>query len=318
MDLTIIIVNWNTRDLLRNCLQSISTATRALRVQTIVVDNDSKDGSPGMVEELFPTVELIRSGGNLGFARANNLAVPKSASELILFLNPDTEVKPGAFERMISFMREHPKVGGLGCKIRDASGEHQELGIQRFPSPLTELLRLLIFSRKTQPRLASILPYHSPHRSGYVQKLFGACLLVRKSVLDQVGSFDERFFMYCEDVDLCQRIGAGGWSLYYLSDIEILHLGGSASAKAPGAFAVLMTCQSLSILMRKHYGPMGSAAYRLVAFTGALPRFCFLIAWRGAARVGFGKTQRDLNGAARKYLTIAKWSLGLERPTIKH
>ncbi|HEU5123472.1 MAG TPA: glycosyltransferase family 2 protein [Verrucomicrobiae bacterium] len=317
-DLTIIIVNWNTRDLLRNCLQSIQASTGSLRIQTIVVDNDSKDGSPEMVRELFPSVELIKSGGNLGFARANNLAVPKAASDLVLFLNPDTEVKPESLERMISFIRQNPKVGCLGCKIRDASGEHQELGIQRFPSPFTELLRLLFFSRKTQPRLASILPYHNPHISGYVKKLFGACLLVRKSVLDQVGSFDERFFMYCEDVDLCRRIEAGGWSLYYLSDVEILHLGASASAKAPGAFAVLMTCQSLSLLMRKYYGPVGSAAYRSVAFLGALPRLFLLLVWRCIAILGIAKTNRDLSGTAEKYLTMAKWSLGLERPQIKN
>lgn len=318
MDLSIIIVNWNTKDLLRNCLKSIEQHAGELRLEVFVVDNNSRDGSRAMVAAEFPSVELINSGGNIGFARANNLAVPKAKSDFVLFLNPDTEVSPDSLLKMVSFLRAHGKVGALGCKIRDASGEHLELGIQRFPSPTTELLRLLIFSRKTQPRLSAILPYHDPHVSGYVKKLFGACLLVRKCVLDQVGSFDERFFMYCEDVDLCRRIEAGGWSLYYMSEVEILHFGGSASSKAPGAFAVLMTCQSLSQLMRKYYGPLGGAAYRLVTLCGPVPRLAALLGLKAVARLRGKRGKLDLNGAVRKHTTIIRWSLGIARPTVQN
>jgi len=317
MDLTIVIVNWNTRELLRNCLRSVQEHQGELTVQVIVVDNKSADGSAEMVSRDFSAVELIQSGGNIGFARANNLALPRVRSEFVLFLNPDTEVRPQALPRMIEFMRANPGVGALGCKIRDASGEHQELGFQRFPSPYTELLRLLFFSSRTRRHMSGMLPYHNPQVSGYVKKLFGACLLVPKKVLEKVGSFDERFFMYCEDVDLCHRIEAGGWRLYYLSEVEILHLGASASAKAPGAFAVLMTCQSFSQLMRKYYGPLGVLAYRLVSLLGSLPRLVLLLSCQVAARCGLLSARSDLTGGVRKYRTIAGWSLGLMRPLVR-
>jgi GT2 family glycosyltransferase len=312
MDLTIIIVNWNTRELLRNCLRSIREFHDGLSVKTIVVDNKSADGSAEMVEKDFPEMELIRSGGNIGFARANNLAVPKAASEFVLFLNPDTELRADTLRKMVEFLRVRRDVGALGCKIRDASGEYQELGIQRFPTPATEFLRILLFSAKTRKKFGSIFPYHDPHMSGEVIKLFGACLLVRKDVLDKVGSFDERFFMYCEDVDLCQRILAAGWKLYYMSDVEILHLGASASSTAPGQFAVLMTCESFSKLMRKHYGALGSVAYRGVTLGGAQLRLLMLL----GMRVLRGANSA-VNGSVRKYATTSKWALGLQKPTIR-
>jgi len=317
MDLTIIIVNWNTRELLRNCLQSIEQHRGNLAVETFVVDNASKDGSSEMVADCFHQVQLINSGGNIGFARANNLAVPRASADLVLFLNPDTEIRPQSLQKMVQFMQANPSVGGLGCKIRDASGEYQELGIQRFPSPFTELLRLLFFSQKTRRKMPRLLPYHDPHVSGDVKKLFGACLLVRGQVLKEVGSFDERFFMYCEDVDLCQRIDAAGWRLHYLSDAEILHLGASASSTVPGAFSILMGCHSFSQFMRKHHGLAGDASYRMITFLGAQVRLLMLLGLKMASALRLCRPGLDLTGSIRKYLTITRWTLGLQKPVVR-
>lgn len=285
-DLSIIIVNWNTRDLLENCLRSIENSRGDHSIQTIVVDNNSADGSREMVENLFPQMLLINSGGNVGFARANNAALPRATSPLVLFLNPDTEVSRAGLDKMISFMKADPSVGALGCKIRNSCGSVQQLGIQRFPSPVGELMKMLCLSERTQPRLGRLFPYHDPEKSGEVKKLFGACLLVRRAVLDKVGSFDERFFMYCEDVDLCQRILKAGWRLYYLSEVEILHLGGSASSNATSYFSVLMMCESLSQLMDKYYGKLGSVSYRIATLLGAQARLMVWFALRISRTVG--------------------------------
>lgn len=315
-DLSIIIVNWNTRELLAGCLRSIADCHAGLAVQTIVVDNQSADGSREMVSSQFPGVLLLNSGGNVGFARANNLALPRVQSPLVLFLNPDTEIRGDALRRMVEFTRAHPEVGGLGCKIRDAAGQVQPLGLQWFPSPATELVRHFAVSDWTYRHRPKLFPYHDPEQSGYVKKLFGACLLVRKSVLDQVGSFDERFFMYCEDVDLCQRILDGGWRLYYLSDAEILHLGAGASASAPGSFSVLMMCESFSKLMRKHHGHLGGVAYRCVTFVGSQARLLVLLLQKAGCCLRRRASDR-VDGTLRKYLTITRWTLGLQKPVIR-
>jgi hypothetical protein len=317
MDLAVIIVNWNTRNFLDRCLRSIKENVAGLRIETIVVDNNSGDGSREMAAERHPWARLINSGANVGFARGCNVGLRVATAPLVLFLNPDTEILPMAFERMVEYMRANPEVGALGCKIRDPSGRIKQLGLQWFPSPLTEMLKVVAVSRSTYRRLPRFFPYHDPEVSGEVKKLFGACLLVRRSVLEQVGSFDERFFMYCEDVDLCQRIAAAGWRLYYLSEAEILHLGGAASAKAPSAFAVLMMCESFSKLMRKHHGRSGSVAYRVVALFGAQLRLLSLLGLRLAGLVGLGASVPDFRGSTRKYVAITKWTLGLEKALVR-
>jgi len=318
VDLSIIIVSWNTQDLLQKCLRSIQRSGANLRLQTIVVDNNSSDGSREMVTRVFPEVRLMNSGGNLGFARANNRGLAYAEAPLVLFLNPDTEVTAHALETMVKALQGRPEVGALSCKLLDGDGRVQELGLQWFPSPATELLRFLFVSQRTYRRLPWVFPYHDPAVSGVVKKLYGACLMVRRSVLRQVGSFDERFFMYCEDVDLCRRIREAGWKLYYLSTVDVLHWGGGASANAPGRFSVLMMCESFSILMRKYYGAPGASVYRFVAFLGAQARLAAVVVLSALGRLRKSPAMALPAGTARRYVTIVKWTLGLERPVIRN
>lgn len=318
MDLTIIIVNWNTSALLHNCLRSIEDWSGGLSIQTIVVDNNSSDDSREMAARCFPGVTVINSGGNIGFAKGNNLGLGRALAPLVLFLNPDTEIKAHALQRMVEFMRNNASVGAMGCKVRNVSGTIQRLGLQWFPSPWTEFLKFIAVSERTFARLPRFFPCHDPEMSGEVNKLFGACLLARRAALDQVGPFDERFFMYCEDVDLCRRMTQAGWKLFYLSDAEILHLGGSASSAVPGAFPVLMMCESFSQFMRKHHGRVGSAAYRLAAFVGAQFRLVTLALLGAAQLARRTAASNSLRLSIRKYLTITRWALRLERPEIRH
>ena len=317
MELTVIIVNWNNCDMLKDCLYSLKQNTDSHNIEIIVVDNASRDGSSKMVETLFPDIHIINSGSNIGFGRANNLAINHAKTKLIFFLNPDTIVRENTLRDMIDFMNSNPQVGALQCKMKYRDGKVQELGIQWFPTPLTELLSTLLISEKTMPIIGRLLPYKDHNTSGYVSKLYGGNLMVRREVIEQVGSFDERFFMYGEDVDLCRRITDAGWKLYYLSTAEIVHLIGGASEKASSNFSALMRCESISKLMQKYYGNTGAISYRIVIFSGSI--FRLLISSVLKIVSSLSKTGYDVNyrNTCRKYIAMIKWCLNLQKPEIK-
>ncbi len=327
MKLTIIIVNWNTRDLLKNCVSSIIQSMNSCDVKIIVVDNNSKDGSREMISLNFPEVSVINSGDNIGFGRANNLGISFAETPLIMVLNPDTLVMEDTLERMIEFMETNPEVGALGCKIKYApdqtssigsEGDVHTLGLQWFPSPFTELLRILFLTDKSIKLLKNFLPYKNPHESGYISKLYGTCIMTRREVLDQVGNFDERFFMYGEDVDLCKRIIDGGWKIYYLSEAEIIHLVAGASNGASSQFSTLMMCESISQLMQKYYGNFGKISYKLVILIGSNIRLIMLTVMRLLySPFNRSKNEYNFNVSTNKYLAMMKWSLNLQKPIIK-
>jgi GT2 family glycosyltransferase len=326
MNLTIIIVNWNTKDLLKDCLYSVKQNTGSQKVNIIVVDNSSRDGSRDMVKKSFPEVQLINSGSNIGFGRANNLGIPYADTPLVLFLNPDTLVMENTIQRMIDFMKTHPSVGASSCKMKygpgqtqtvGTDGEAHTLGLQWFPNPFTEFVSLLFLSDKTIQKFKKYLPYKDPNQSGYVSKLYGTALMVRRDVLEQIGYFDERFFMYGEDVDLSMRIIKAGWEMYYLSEVEIVHLAGAASDIAKDDFAILMTCESISKLMQKYYGKIGKYLYRLVILGGAFIRLSALLVLKTVSLLSSMKTHIPYRSSYNKYMSMIKWSLNLKVPIIK-
>jgi GT2 family glycosyltransferase len=319
--LTIIIVNWNTSELLASCLESLAKrqkrAVRAGRVQVIVVDNASKDGSEAMVRTSFPEVDILNSGENIGFGKANNLGIPLARGKFVLFLNPDTIVHSQALQRMVEFMQGAPTVGGLGPRMVYPDGRIQGLGLQWFPSPWTELFNLLFVSERSIARIKNYLPYRDPEQSGYVRKIYGGAFLVRKEVLSQVGGFDERFFMYGEDVDLCARIQKAGWKLYYLSEAEIVHLVGGAAKNTTSQFSTLMKCESISKLMEKYYGRKGRMLYGVSIFCGASFRLIVLgILWITSLKSSH-KYVKNYRQSVQKYAAMLEWTLNLRKPVVK-
>ena len=316
MDLTIIIVNWNGGDLLRDCLASIAATQGDLQLQVLVVDNASRDGSRERAERDFPQFTVIHSGANLGFGRANNLVRARVLSDLVLFLNPDTVLLPEALTRMITHARAHPDIGALGCKMRSPDGQVHELGLQNFPSPWSEFASQLFITTRTRRWIRGQPLHPDPEQSGYVQKLYGGCLLCRKVALDQAGWFDERYFMYAEDVDLCREIQARGWRLYYLSNAEIIHVAGGASGKAPSGFSILMKSESIAKFMRKYHGATGALMYRLATLLGSAARLIALAGLQTVAVFSSGARRPELPASLFKHRTLLLWSLGLKRPTI--
>ena len=259
---TVIIINWNGGEDLYRCLRSLLNSTVTFPVKVIVVDNDSLDGSREQAAAQFPEFLVLNTGANLGFGRANNFARPYVRTPLVLFLNPDTLLYQDTLEKAVRSLLSRPRVGILGCQSRYADGTVRELGLQWFPTPARVFLELLGGKLLWRRPIAQWLPRHDPQRSGPVQKLYGGFMLCRKEALDAAGWFDERYFMYAEDVDLSRTVRKLGWELYYDAECAIVHIGGATSDKAPTGFSVLMQLRSNNQMIEKYQGRWAARRHR--------------------------------------------------------
>ena len=255
MDLSVIIVNWNTRDLLCQCLDSLTQKVEGIEMEILVVDNGSTDGSVTAVRGNFPGVRLIENPGNMGFAKANNHALSISKGRYLLLLNPDTQVKDEAIERMLSFMNAHAKAGLVGAQLLNADGTKQN-SIANFPSLATELLNknLLrwLFPEKFPGKERD---YPGPIE---VDSVIGACMLVRREVLEQIALLDEVYFLFLEETDWCYRMKKAGWKIYHIPQAEILHFQGK-SAEAEKGKARIEYYRSRYHYFRKNRGSFESS-----------------------------------------------------------
>lgn len=225
--LSVIIVNFKTRDILRACLRSIQDTCGGFSYEVLVVDNASSDGSIDMVRAEFPAVRLIVNKENAGFARANNQAVILSEAPSILFLNPDTVVLPGSVQKLLDFIETQKDAGIAGPKLYSSLSKDFHASVRIFTTPLNIFLSFL----PTQRFVMSF--YHgflfNKNKTRRVDWLWGAALMVKRSVLDETGLFDERFFLYSEEEDLCLRAHRKGFNVYYCPDAEIVHFKGGSS-----------------------------------------------------------------------------------------
>jgi len=227
MDVSVIIVNWNTRELLLQCLDSVLRSLKRIEVEAFVVDNGSNDGSIPSAKERFPTVRFIENKANVGFAKANNQAMELAQGRYLLLLNPDTLVKEGAIEKMVSFMDNHPEAGIAGPQLLSEDGSKQN-SIANFPSLATELLNKNLLRQlfpETYP--GKERDYTGPIE---VDSVVGACMIVRRDAVKRVGSLDEDYFLFLEETDWCYRMKRGGWKIYHVPDAEIYHFQGKAAA----------------------------------------------------------------------------------------
>jgi hypothetical protein len=232
MDISIVIVNWNTRDMLRACLASIPPDVDALRNELIVIDNASVDGSADMVEREFPGVRLIRNPDNRGFAAATNQGLRIARGRYLLLLNSDTLVHGDVLERSAAYMDAHPQVGMMGCKVLNEDGSTQ-LTCSRFPSFLNLVVQTLGLNRLDRPRWFS--RYQMLHWARdderEVEVISGCYLLARRETVVQIGLLDEAFFLYGEETDWCRRCADAGWKLVFAPVGTITHYGSGSSRK---------------------------------------------------------------------------------------
>ncbi len=272
MDLSIIIVNWNTPDLLAQCLESLKSELEVLpnlTTETVVVDNASTDESVKLIREQFPWVTLIENQNNVGFAAANNQAVHQSSGRYVFLLNPDTELKPGALAPLIEFLDSHPQAGAAGSRLLNPN---ETLQTSCYPA-LTlsrELWRLFHLDKFHAYGVYHMKKWDTDARRE-VDVLQGASLLLRRKALDQVGVLDDDYFMYTEEVDLCYRLQKGGWQLFWVPQSQVVHYGGQSTQQVATKM-FLWLYQSKLIFFRKHYGRIGAFVYKLILLLATLIR----------------------------------------------
>lgn len=277
MDLSIIIVNWKVKDLLRKCLSSVYRETKDLTFEVFVADNDSRDGSVEMVRAEFPQAQLIANDRNLGFAAANNPAIAKSKGEFVLLLNPDAEVVDGALQQMVAFMRQNQHVGILGPKLLGADGQIQP-SVRRDPTILSQtmiMFKLMPFFSGLGPLRRYLAKDFDYARPVQVEQIMGAAYLIRRSVITAIGGLDERFFIWFEEVDLCKRARQAGFQVWYTPEATIRHMKGESFGQVFDPKKQGYYDRSLRLYFLKHSGVI---AY---LFFLALHPIAIALAWIG-------------------------------------
>jgi GT2 family glycosyltransferase len=263
-DISVAVVSFNTRDLLKDCLTSLYAELQGIPNEVIVVDNASGDGSADMVEREFPAVVMIRSAVNLGFAAANNRALALATGRYAVLLNSDAFLRPGALRRSIDYMDAEPRIGWGGARLIGPDGRWQA-SARMFPSPLNDFLALSGLAAKFSESQFFGRQDHTwadPDKPMDTDWLPGAFAIIRRSALETTGFFDEQFFLYYEEVDLCRRMKQAGYRVRYWPDVVVVHLGGASSKtltslpmRASGQLE-LWRMRSAFLYYRKHHGNM--------------------------------------------------------------
>jgi GT2 family glycosyltransferase len=225
-DLSIVIVNWNTKEYLLRCLESVFQSAKRNSWEVMVIDNGSQDGSAREAKRLFPVIHLIANEKNLGFAKATNQGLKYSSGEYLLLLNPDTEVRREAIVKLVHFMENNPDVGVAGPQLLNGDGSRQN-SIANFPSLATELLNKSL--------LRWIFPNRFPGKERdypepiEVESVIGACLLTRREAIERIGMLDEDYFLFFEETDWCYRMKKAGWKVYHVPQSKIVHFQGKGA-----------------------------------------------------------------------------------------
>lgn len=279
-EITVIIVTWNSIEWITKCLESLRKDLISFSCQIVVVDNASTDQTTDLIQNQFHDVVLLKNPRNSGFAWACNQALSQCRSEYVLFLNPDTAVLPGMTRTLIDFMKAHPQAGAIGPTLLNSDGSLQLSG-NTFPS-----LKNLWFETFFIDRLFPKSPIFGSHKLSHADRsrpfqvdwTMGACLMMRKSALDQVGGFDEHFFLFFEETDLCFRLRNAGYEIYVIPEAKVIHRGGASRPENYNAHKIIHYHRSLFHYFRKHV-PVKPVWVKLVVFMRSLLRIvlCLLM-----------------------------------------
>jgi GT2 family glycosyltransferase len=309
IDVSVVIVNWNTKTLLLDCIRSLYDTTLTRRMEVIVVDNASTDGSVEAVEHCFPNVTMICNDMNLGFAKANNIGIGASSGKYVCLVNSDIKVLDGCIESMCAYMNTHPAIGLLGPQILN-----KDLSLQsscgELPSVKSSLMQALMLD-KLLPRLRycrNRFMDDFDHRTlRHVETLSGCFLMARREALDQVGPLDERFFFYAEDVDWCKRFHNAGWPLVFYPGGRAIHYGGASSAAAPTKFLIEMERANMQY-WRKHHSWIANQTVAAITIA-----HYWLRIWIWAMIYLFRPSSSIARHMIRKYIACACWLSGFDR-----
>lgn len=316
VDISIIIVNWNSVNYLTDCINSIYSQTKNIKLEILVVDNASYDGCDKMLKSNFPEVKFIQSETNVGFSRANNLAFKFSSGKTLLFLNPDTIVIGTAISKMFSALCSIPDAGAVGCKLLNSDLSLQTSCLQAFPTILNqaldiEYLKLLFPKFKLWGIKPLFLNIVEPVK---VDVISGACIMIKREVFEKIRLFSTEYFMYSEDVDLCYKIRMNGYQLYFLNDEKVIHHGGgSTSNNQENFFPALLMRESRLIYFKKNKSTVYATMYKYIMLIVSLIRIMLIIGLFPFQNRCFSDS--NFSYALQKWTKILRWSLGLENWT---
>jgi N-acetylglucosaminyl-diphospho-decaprenol L-rhamnosyltransferase len=318
MELSIICVNWNSLDYLRECVASIYQFTSGVSFEIIVVDNASPQRGVDTLIEQFPNITIIKSEQNLGFAGANNFGFRQSTGEYVLFLNPDTKLIGPALNIMLGQIKSLPDAGILGCKLLNSDYSVQLTSFQKFPTILNQLLDVEYLQLRW-PRcpLWDIGPLFSDDvKQINVEVISGACMLLRREAFEQAGMFSEDYFMYAEDIDLNYKVKRAGLKNYYIGKAVIIHHGGGSSSQQwVSQWKTIMKYRAMRRYYRKTRGPVYASMYRAAMGGAALARLILL-----ALAYPLGKILWDTKSieiASEKWTAVLKWAIGWQNQALE-
>jgi GT2 family glycosyltransferase len=286
MDLSVVIVNYNVKHFLEQCLHSVRQSMKGIEGEVIVVDNNSVDGSVGEIRSRFPEVKMIANRENLGFSKANNQAIRISGGRYILLLNPDTVVVEDTFRKCIGFMDSHPDAGAMGVKMIDGKGQFLPESKRALPTPVVSFYKMFGLA-SLFPRSKRFGRYHLGYldrdQTHCVDVLAGAFMFLRRETLDKTGLLDEAFFMYGEDIDLSYRITQAGYRNYYFPETTIIHYKGESTKKGSLNY-VKMFYQAMIIFAGKHFTSRKARSFRILINTAIYFRAALSVGKRFVAR----------------------------------
>ncbi len=309
---SIVIVNWNSCNELAVALSSVERTCKLDGIQAIVVDNGSFDGSAKLVATRFPWVEFLQLNENLGFGRANNIAFERVQAPMVLFLNPDAELRPGAVDLMVSRLQDLPRAGVIGPTILNPDGSFQHTCFRRLPMALNRALESDIFYRfRSTPVLDGQWRLPALSAAMEAECLSGACMLVRSEMFRAVKGFSPEFFMYGEDVDFCFKVRALGWRIYFVPEAVVIHSGGKSSAQQFSKFSAVGVRAAEHAVLKKWRGVASAALYRTLLALGATVRIlCLTCLLPVCGGEGFRVRCRI---GIQKWWAILRWCLGREK-----
>lgn len=313
-DLSIIIVSYNTCSLIIKCIESIYEFSENLTIQIVVSDNASSDNTVKILETRFPDVFILKNGRNLGFAAANNRAINFAKGRFILFLNPDILLLEPVFRKMIEFLETNNNAGMVGCKLLNSDGSTQGSFFKNFPTLTNRFLDIIYMEKLFEKKNRN----ESSNRSAEkVAAIAGACMFMRRSLIEDLGGFDESFFMYCEDIDLSHRVHQLGYNIYFLGYLKMLHYQGESSKIKGSYFEKVLTKESVYTYFFKHYGKTKATLYKFSIAVGSIFRLLLLLTWVPFTRI-LGKNYNfNYYNSISKYLRVLSWGLGFEKWTKK-
>lgn len=300
MDLSVVVVSWNTRDLLRDCLASIERTVTDLVNEIIVVDNGSADGSCAMVSSEFPRVRLLRNEANRGFAEANNQAILIATGRYVLLLNSDAMLCGDTARRMVDFLDAQPAVGVVGGKLLNPDGSFQS-SYATFPTMWGELLLQTGLSKWLLPSTYPSYPEHLSATCREADWVGGALLMARHAACSGIGLLDRGYFMYAEEMDWCYRMKRGGWKVFYLPEAAAIHHAGGSSARVPEKKRGQLY-RSQCRFLRLHRGPIHATSFRALVMLATVVK---LVGWLAVGTI----TWTGLRGRARQHVAAHRFVL---------